>query len=186
MHGPPITIQVEPFGEIEVPEQAIFNFPAGLPGFPSAHRFAFVRHQEYLPFIWMVALDEPDLAFVVVEPAAFFPKYKPRLSPEDADALGLSSHVRAVLYCIVTVPRDPREATVNLRAPVTLNLSRHLGRQAILASQDYQTREPLFGARPQDDSKTDAGRPGAENASQGRRELVAGADAETQPEHHHR
>jgi flagellar assembly factor FliW len=173
-------------GEIKVPEQAIYSFPTGLPGFPSAHRFAFVRHQEYLPFIWMVALDEPDLAFVVVGPDAFFPNYNPRLSPEDADALGLSNQVHALLYCIVTIPGGPREATVNLRAPVALNTSRHLGRQAILAGQDYHTREPLFGARPQNDSTIDAGRPGEENASQGRRELIAGSDAKTQPEHHHR
>lgn len=182
-----VTLQVEPLGKIELSEEAAFRFPTGVPGFPEAHRFAFVERGDLRPFTWMVSLDREGLAFVTIDPFQFFPDYRPRLSAEDLEALRLTSRRRALLYAIVTIAPNPMDSTANLRAPIALNTRLHIGRQAIMASQEYSTRERLFpaGGSGQDVEKsqsTDV----IQGKGQGRRELIAGSDAEAQPEHHHR
>jgi|GEM_PF-139192 len=179
-----ISIDVEPLGRIDVSSEVAFNFPTGVPGFPSSRRFVFVERKEFQPFVWMVALDQPGLAFVTIDPYQFFPRFRPRLSPEDLEAVNLSSQRRALLYAIVTVAANPTESTANLRAPVVLNTSQRVGRQAILASQEYSTREPLFGSSGS--MQSSGGRDDNVVRSQGRRDPVASPDAQAQPEHHHR
>lgn len=180
-----IYLEVEPLGRVEVPESDIYEFPGGLPGFNHLRRFAFVQSAEYAPLAWMVSLEEPLLSFVVVDPARFFPAYRPRLAAEDMEVLGLAGHPEAVILAILNVTPDPQLTTANLRGPIILNPATRLGRQAILAGQEYSTRHSLTGAGSA--SAAPGRRPeGSPVNSQGRRDHVAGTDAQAQSEHHHR
>jgi flagellar assembly factor FliW len=167
-------VEIEPLGRVDVSDEAVYGFATGLPGFPAARRFGLVARPQDSPFAWMVSLDHPDLAFVVVNPYELFPEYSPRLSPEDLHCLGLEEQGQAVLYSIVNIPEDPREMTINLRAPVALNAEQRVGRQAILAGQDYSTRHPVMG-----EDKAVAPPPANEGdqTGQGRRESSAGSNA---------
>ncbi|MDP2872543.1 MAG: flagellar assembly protein FliW [Bacillota bacterium] len=171
-------IDIEPLGRVEIAQESVFGFANGLPGFPAARRFGLVARKQDSPFAWMVSLDQPDLAFVIVNPFELFPSYSPRLSPEDLHCLGLAEQGEAVLYAIVNVPDDPKEMTLNLRAPVALNPAQRVGRQAILAGQEYSTRHPVLGGdpapRPPTDEQADAE---SNQTSQGRRDAGAGTDA---------
>lgn len=171
-----VTLEIDPLGRVAVTEERIYEFPTGLPGFNHVKRFAFVEHDDYLPFAWMVAVDQPDLAFVVVDPRFFCANYRPRLSPEDLIVLGLKGRQDAAkILAIVTIPSDPRDLTLNLRGPVVLNPARRIGRQAILAGHDYSTRHPVRD-NVDADAGTGAAGQGARVAvqSQGRRDECAG------------
>lgn len=173
-----ITVEIDPLGRVEVADESVYGFANGLPGFPSVRRFAFVARKQDGPFSWMISLDQPDLAFIVTSPFDLVPGYSPRLSPEDLYCLGLAEQREAVLHAIVNIPEDPREMTLNLRAPVALNPRQRVGRQVILAGQDYSTRHPVFGdvmAGPLADKQ--GGQADSHEAGQGRRDNGAGTDA---------
>lgn len=126
-------------------DTATFEFPEGLYGFPSLKRYAV----EPIPgggdvLKQMVSVDDPDIAFTIVFPFAFFPDYAPDISEEDLKSVEAESAEQVLLYVIANVPQRFQEATVNLRAPLVFNPFTRKARQVILAEDRYKSRERLF------------------------------------------
>src|SRR4051812_973540 len=70
-----IEIQTTRFGLLEVDAERILTFPRGLLGFPTYQRYALIQAGEDNYFFWLQCVDEPNLAFVVTDPAIFFKTY---------------------------------------------------------------------------------------------------------------
>lgn len=126
-------------GAVEVPEGKVITFPEGIYGFEEKRRFALLAQDEDAPWCFVQALDEPDLSFVAMRPAAFFSDYEPEVPPGDRRALGLSPVQPALLLCLVSLLPEGRVA-VNTRAPLVINPERRLGRQVILPDERYPVR----------------------------------------------
>ncbi len=125
-----IHVRSSRFGELAVPADRVLHFPQGLIGFPRAHRFVILDHRPGSPFKWMLCLDLPDVAFAVVEPACMVPDY---CAPLDFAARSLGTDPADVaLFVIVTIPSDPMAMTVNLMAPVVVDVRTRLSRQLVL------------------------------------------------------
>jgi len=123
----------------------VFEFPAGLYGFPDIKRYVVAD----IPgggdiFRQLLAVDNPDVGFTLVYPFALFPDYNPDIPAEDLEAVGAQNAEQVLLYAIAQVPAEFRESTANLRAPVLFNPFTRIGRQIILADDRYKTRERLF------------------------------------------
>lgn len=123
----------------------VFEFPAGIYGFPDHKRFLVVD----VPgagdvFKQLVSADDPNVGFTLVFPFALFPQYNPDIPEEDLAAVGAESPDQVLLYAIANVPQDFRAATANLRAPLLFNPFTRKGRQVILADDRYGIRTPLF------------------------------------------
>jgi flagellar assembly factor FliW len=117
------------FGDFEVPCDRVLHFPQGLIGFPKARRFVILDHRPGSPFKWMLCLDQPDVAFAVAEPARMVPDYRPPLELA-ARTLG-TSPADVALFVIVTIPSDPTAMTVNLMAPVVVDVRTRTSRQLV-------------------------------------------------------
>ena len=76
------------FGEIEVSDQELFEFPSGLPGFARLKSYAIIQHREDSPFRWLQSVEDPGVAFVVLDPSLIIDAYKPTLRPSDLDMVG--------------------------------------------------------------------------------------------------
>jgi len=134
------------FGEFEVTDDAVLNFPDGLYGFESETRFALLPFDPKVesPLEWLQSLTTPDLAFVVANPSPFVPDYAVTLTPEDRRSLGLAEQDAFDLRIIVTVPEDYRRMTGNLLAPLVIHRRLNTGRQLVLSRPEYSTRHPLL------------------------------------------
>lgn len=130
-------------GEIEVRKDVILDFPVGLLGFSSLHRYALVPHQDGdSVFMWLVPLDSEDLAFVVVNPNHFFDSYTPQPT---ADQLAiLEADPEQPLGVLVLVSFHEGTPTANLKAPLIMDLEARRGIQAVILDKELQTRTPLF------------------------------------------
>lgn len=64
-------LKTKPFGEIEIDERQIVDFPEGLLGFDYVKKFVVLDSREKSPFKWLQAYDEPGLAFVIIRPIDF-------------------------------------------------------------------------------------------------------------------
>jgi flagellar assembly factor FliW len=128
------------FGDHEVPVDRVLTFPEGLIGFPAAQRFTLLEAaRPGSPFRCLASLDLPDLGFVVCEPEVLWPGYVAELPrPEGAPA------GEVVVLAIVTVPADPTAMTVNLTAPLVVDSSTRTGRQVVLDTGRFTTRQPIF------------------------------------------
>jgi flagellar assembly factor FliW len=114
-----------------------------LPGFPDLRRFGLVRLDESAMLFSLQSLEDPDIRFLVVPPAPFFPDYAPEIDNDIAERLNLTSADDAVLLVIVTVGERPEDATANLLAPVVVNHTTLEAKQVVLADSRLPLRTPL-------------------------------------------
>jgi flagellar assembly factor FliW len=135
------------FGTFEVPADRVLRFPHGLIGFPEARRFVILEHRPTSPFKWMLCVDDPELAFAVADPAELVAGYRPPIEAA-ARLLGIEPGEVGVLV-IVTIPPEPSGMTVNLMAPVAVDLRTRQARQIVLEGGRLDARHPvLAGATP--------------------------------------
>lgn len=124
-----------------------FVFPSGLPGFEHLRRFKLSTDPGITPpFQMLTAEEEPSIGFYLVDPVLIEPNYEISIPEADEQALAVREGDELITLVIVTIGPDPSTTTVNLLAPVILNLTSGLGRQAILDNSTYSIRTPLAPA----------------------------------------
>lgn len=131
------------FGELDVPVEQIVEFPWGLVGLGHLRRFVIVDSGGGGPFHWLQSAEVPELAFVVAESAEFFENYDVPVGPETAEALRLRDEDDALVLLILTISREHRTVTANLKGPVVINQRERIGRQLVLQTPEYATKHPL-------------------------------------------
>jgi flagellar assembly factor FliW len=135
---------------IEVAAEQVYALEPPLGGFPELRRFVVIPEAGSI-VEWLQSLDDPSIAFAMIEPFLFMPEYSFELAEGDANAIGLRSPEDAVVRCIVTLNEDPSLITANLLAPLVFCRRTHLARQIILQDADLPIRHPLFTAVAEDE-----------------------------------
>jgi len=123
---------------------AEITFPAGLPGFPDAHRFVVAPWGPAgSPFLLLSSMEDADVGFVVVPPWVFYPEYDFELDSGTAERLALAGAEDAVVFAVVTLREQPEDSTLNLLGPIVVNRFTHEAAQVVLPSAGYSVRAPL-------------------------------------------
>jgi len=133
-----------PFGEVQVTEDGVMDFPQGIPGFSDQHKFILVPSGEESPFLLLQSLDDVNISFVVVNPRSFFQDYEVKVSQEDLQLLELESLEDGLLLVILVVASDPKQITANLQAPVLVNPKKRKAKQIIMNDAKYTTKHRLL------------------------------------------
>ena len=95
--------------------------------------------------MWLQSLDNPDLAFVVIQPAVLIPQYKPEMSAHLKKELQLANGNEPDLLLILTIPKNnPQAMTANLLGPVAINPEKRLAKQVLLDPVKYDACWPVF------------------------------------------
>ena len=118
------------FGSFEVPMASVLHLPQGLVGLPEHRRYVILEHRPGSPFKWLLSLLDPDLGFAVADPADLVAGYEPPLAL--AARLLDTDPADVALFVIVTIPSDPTRMTVNLMAPVVVDMRTRHARQIVL------------------------------------------------------
>lgn len=137
-----VMIDTGHLGRVEVDDDAVVEFPAGVIGFPDQRRYALLAAEDTGLYSWLQSLDQPELAFLSVVPAPFFPDYEPVIPEEDCLPIGLTDPLDAQLLCLVTVGED--RVTANLLGPIVLNVRTRLARQVVLTDSTLSTKAPIL------------------------------------------
>jgi flagellar assembly factor FliW len=137
-----VTFQSIRFGEVQVAEQDVIEFPFGLIGLGGA-RYTLLDRNPGTGFLWLHSVDEPALALPVVRPEPFFSEFSLHMAPEDVERTGIEAGAEDVtLYVTVRATPNPIDITANLRAPLVVHEGR--GYQVINANPEAQLQAPLF------------------------------------------
>jgi len=135
-------IKTSRFGDVDVDQTRIIEFPKGLLGFPKYKRFVLIEAGEDSYFWWLQSIELPDLAFVVTDPSLFVPTYKVPMKPEQMQEMGLESLQDAQVFVIVN-KRD-QVLTGNLQGPLVIHCGKRVGEQLVLSDRRFTTRVPLI------------------------------------------
>jgi flagellar assembly factor FliW len=109
---------LETTGTVDVP---MLDFVSPIPGFPAHRRFVLVRVTEEGVLFALTAVDDPELRFLVVPPAPFFPDYAPEIDEQSLAALGAPDGEGVIILLVVTAGDSPGASTANLMAPILVH-----------------------------------------------------------------
>lgn len=137
-------IQSTRFGELEVAEEQLINFPHGIPGFPDEKTFILLEHDVGSPFSFLQSSMEANLTFLLVDPFAFLPDYEFALEDEVAGELDFSQANPPQVFLIAKIKEQLADITVNQLAPLVINGVKRIARQVILDKPEYSICHKLF------------------------------------------
>lgn len=133
------------FGEIEVEEDLVITLPEGLIGFEDCTRYVVLHLDEKSPFRWLQSLDDGAVAFPIIDPWDFMADYAPSISDADAAKLRIDRDSPKLVFAVVTIPRNnPRGVTANLLGPLVINPVTRIGKQVIVADEQYHTKHSIM------------------------------------------
>ncbi|MEO5362012.1 MAG: flagellar assembly protein FliW [Magnetococcus sp. DMHC-8] len=131
------------FGSLTFEGEELICLEDGLMGFPNSRRFLLFPYSENSAFFWLQSVDEPEVAFIVINPFEFFSNLDFTVSDEDTQRIGLVRGEDVEVFCLVNVPDGQPEAVrANLAAPVVVNICNRQGKQIL--AKEYSPRQPLI------------------------------------------
>ncbi len=132
------------FGQITIGEEELIEVPQGLLGFSDYRKFCLVDPGDDTLIIWLQSIENPDLAFAMLEPKIFKPDYSVRLSAAELRELKLENINQSAVFSVLTIPEDVTQMTANLKAPLVINLKAQKARQVVLQENEYTIKHPMF------------------------------------------
>lgn len=136
-------IKTKGMGNVEISNEQIITLEAGFYGFEDFHKFALLDSKEP-PFIWIQSLEDENLAFIALDPFIFRPDYELDIDNESLEFINLTSPTDALVFAIVTVPKDGSPITANLQGPLIINKQNKKAIQAAVNSPKWKTKHDII------------------------------------------
>ncbi|GAA0782684.1 flagellar assembly protein FliW [Hathewaya limosa] len=132
-------------GDINYDESEIIEFPKGVLAFEHLKKFIKFSIEGNEIFQVLHSIEDPATGFVVASPFFVNNNYELRLSDSTLERLKIDSPENVLVLGIVNVNSDMKKTTINLRAPVIINIKEKLGEQIILGTEKYKIKTPIVG-----------------------------------------
>lgn len=135
------------FGEVELDDDKVLEFPNGIIGFENFNKFAIMYDEdnaEGTRISWLQSLEEPALALPVIDPLAITADYTPMIEDELLAPLGNTADEDLLFLLAMTVPSDMTKVTANMKAPIIINAATKKGVQLIVENEDYPVRFNVY------------------------------------------
>jgi flagellar assembly factor FliW len=122
-------IRTTRFGSLEIEADDLIHFPAGLLGLEDCRSWVLLADAQNDALGWLQSTTRSEVALAVVSPRRFVPQYQFRVFRSELTSLELGDVKSAQV--LVIVGKHEHAITLNLKAPVIINLERRLGRQVV-------------------------------------------------------
>jgi flagellar assembly factor FliW len=146
-NGVPLAMRISTtrFGRIDVDAADVIRFPSGLPGLEGCREWALLADATNDALGWLQSTTRGDVALAVVSPRRFVPGYQIRIPRSELSPLAITDLRQAQV--VVVVGSNGRTLTLNLKAPIVINLEARTGRQ-VVASGELPLQYELSGTTP--------------------------------------
>ncbi len=139
-------IQSTRFGEIDINQQSVITFPGGLPGLEALIKYAIIRCNQTDPIQWLQSLDDPDVSIPIVNPFVLKPDYELIVEDDELDLIQTHEEEDLVVLNIMVLPEDLTKMTMNLMAPLLINMSKMIGAQIMMDHKTLPVKYPAYEA----------------------------------------
>jgi flagellar assembly factor FliW len=141
-------VETKYFGTMAYPEESVFDFPFGLPGFEDQNRFVLIEMGQHAPLCFLQSVSRRELCFLALPILVVDRNYQLAVSADDLAAIELDTERQpqlggeAAVLALVSL-HDHFSATANLMAPVVVNLKTRRALQAIRCDSLYSHQHPI-------------------------------------------
>jgi len=136
-------IESRAYGPVEIEERQVITFPAGIFGFEDLHEYALLDATQP-GFYWLQSLDNPEIAFIMLNPYDLRPDYLLDVPDEDLRSIAYDDDEDILVFAIVTIPEDESRISANLQGPIVINREARLGRQSISLDSRWRTKHLIL------------------------------------------
>ena len=131
------------FGRIRFDRRRDISMPRGMPGFPGIHLYgiAGLPDPRFAQFLVLQSLERPTLSFLLLPEASPDLRIEPEHRSAAARDLGIAEDDLALAFVVaIRKAHDGAEISVNLRAPLLVDVPHRSAWQHILPYGDYSVR----------------------------------------------
>ena len=121
------------FGTVDVEADDVLLFPLGIAGFEHVQQWVLLADADNDAVAWLQSVKQPETALAVVSPRRFVPDYQVRVGRTQLSGLNMAAPDDACVLAILA--RHQGQLTLNLKAPLVINLDGRLGRQVITTDE---------------------------------------------------
>lgn len=142
-----MTIQTRVFGEVTIDPKKVIHFENGIIGFPDLQDFALIHDVEKgdnAGIRWLQSIQEPAFAMPVMDPLSVCETYNPVVEDSLLKPIGKVEIEEILVLVTVTVPKDLTKMSVNLMAPLVINVPERKAVQIILDDTKYKVKYPIY------------------------------------------
>lgn len=140
-------VKTKYFGEINLSEDKIITMERGMFGFEEYKKYTILydSEKEGRPNVsWLQSVEEPGLAFPVINPLVVKEDYNPVVEDELLKGLGEITEENIVILLLLTVPQDATQMTANLKAPIIINADTRKGAQVVVENEEYEIKYMIY------------------------------------------
>ncbi|MDK2585814.1 flagellar assembly protein FliW [Romboutsia sedimentorum] len=121
-------------------------FEKGIPGFEEYKSFnvSNIDGNEKLKMI--TSKENSNIGFVSISPFKVKKDYELDLNNEVINELKIEKPEDVLVLNLITLGKTLETSTVNLKAPIIINIKNNKGKQLILQDDKYNIKEPLIGS----------------------------------------
>jgi flagellar assembly factor FliW len=131
--------------------EKVVRFNGSILGFEEYDEFTISVVEEDSPYAYLQSVQDENVGFLVVSPFVFYPEYVFEIDEKDKTLLELKSKEEVAVLNTVTIREPFIKSTVNLLAPLVINVTSWYARQVVLPPKsNYRTNEPLFREAPEE------------------------------------
>ena len=132
------------FGPLEIPENKIITMAKPVLGFEELTKYCLVELEEFKPFMWLQSVNDPAVAFIVVNPAIFYNGYRIDINPNEIAEIEAQNPAHIETYVIASVPNEWADMTINLQGPILINTENNKAKQLVLVNSGYRIKHRVF------------------------------------------
>lgn len=134
------------FGNVSYSQDHLVRFPEGMIGFVRFKDYILIESSQMPLMFWLQSIDHPEIAFPLMEPWFFKRDYVAQVSEADKLSLALDDGNKLKTFVVMTIPDEMSRMTVNLKAPILINIDKALGVQGIQQEKSFEVRVPAHEA----------------------------------------
>lgn len=145
------------FGRLDVPADKLIVMERPILGFESLTKFCLIEIDELKPLLWYQSVEEPAVAFLVVNPLMIVPDYRIEINSNEIAELKVTRPEKVETYVIVTISEELADLSVNLQGPILINSENNLAKQLVLVNSNYSVNHRIGAELVTDEATSGTG-----------------------------
>ena len=142
-----MNVKTRLFGEINVADDKIVDMIGGLIGFEALKNFVLINDnddKDRKGVMWLQSVENGDIALPTMDPSIVYPSYKPSFPEEILAGLGDFDKDEYLILVALTVPKKIEDMSVNLKAPIIIDVDTLSACQIIIDDEDCPVKYPIY------------------------------------------
>ncbi|MGG0669494.1 flagellar assembly protein FliW [Lederbergia citrisecunda] len=135
-----MNIQTKFHGEIEVQSDQLWNFPKGIPGFEDEKEFVLLPIEGNNIFQVLQSTNSLAVAFIVTNPYTLVEDYSFDIDEPTIELLNIEKPEDVFVLGILTLKQPFETSTINLQAPLIVQMNNRTAKQMILNDNRFTSR----------------------------------------------